>query len=51
MIANNVVAHVDAINDFVAGFAKLLKPAGLAVFEFAYAVDMIEKCEFDTIYQ
>jgi SAM-dependent methyltransferase len=50
MIANNVVAHVDAINDFVAGFAKLLKPNGVAVFEFAYAVDMIEKCEFDTIY-
>lgn len=50
IIANNVVAHVDAINDFVAGFAKLLKPAGTAVFEFAYAVDMIEKCEFDTIY-
>ena len=50
MIANNVVSHVDAINDFVAGFAKLLKPAGMAVFEFAYAVDMIEKCEFDTIY-
>jgi SAM-dependent methyltransferase len=50
MIANSVVAHVDAINDFVAGFAKLLKPAGMAVFEFAYAVDMIEKCEFDTIY-
>jgi SAM-dependent methyltransferase len=50
MIANNVVAHVDAINDFVAAFAKLLKPAGTAVFEFAYAVDMIEKCEFDTIY-
>jgi SAM-dependent methyltransferase len=50
MIANNVVAHVDAINDFMAGFAKLLKPAGIAVFECAYAVDMIEKCEFDTIY-
>jgi SAM-dependent methyltransferase len=50
MIANNVLAHVDAINDFVAGFAKLLKPAGMAVFEFAYAVDMVEKCEFDTIY-
>lgn len=50
MIANNVLAHVDAINDFVAGFARLLKPAGIAVFEFAYAVDMIESCEFDTIY-
>ncbi len=50
VIANNVVAHVDAINDFVAGFAKVLKPRGTAVFEFAYAVDMIENCEFDTIY-
>ena len=50
MIANNVVAHVDRINEFVAAFEKLLKPDGIAVFECAYAVDMIEKCEFDTIY-
>jgi SAM-dependent methyltransferase len=50
VIANNVVAHVDDINDFVAGFARLLKPTGVAVFEFAYAVDLIERCEFDTIY-
>lgn len=50
VIANNVVAHVDAVNDFVAGFARVLKPTGIAVFEFAYAVDMIESCEFDTIY-
>ena len=50
MIANNVVAHVDDINDFVDGFANLLKPTGIAVFEFAYALDMIDNCEFDTIY-
>lgn len=50
IIANNVLAHVDAINDFVAGFARLLARDGIAVFEVAYAVDMIEKCEFDTIY-
>ncbi len=50
VIANNVVAHVDDINDFVSGFARLLKPTGVAVFEFAYALDMIERCEFDTIY-
>jgi SAM-dependent methyltransferase len=50
VIANNVVAHVDDINDFVAGVSRLLKPAGSAVFEFAYALDMIEHCEFDTIY-
>ena len=50
VIANNVIAHVDDINDFVAGFARLLKPTGVAVFECAYALDMIERCEFDTIY-
>ncbi len=50
VIANNVIAHVDNINDLVAGFARLLKPAGIAICEFAYAVDMIEHCEFDTIY-
>jgi SAM-dependent methyltransferase len=50
LIANNVVAHVDDINNFVAGVARLLKPNGVAVFEFAYAVDLIEHCEFDTIY-
>lgn len=50
VIANNVVAHVDNINDFVAGFARLLKPTGVAVFEFAYALEMIQRCEFDTIY-
>jgi len=50
IVANNVVAHVNDINDFVAGFSRLLKPKGVAVFEFAYAVEMIEACEFDTIY-
>ncbi|HLT76223.1 MAG TPA: class I SAM-dependent methyltransferase [Ferrovibrio sp.] len=50
IVANNVLAHVHAINDFVAGFARLLADDGIAVFEFAYAVDMIQKCEFDTIY-
>jgi len=49
VIANNVVAHVDDINDFVAGFARVLKPTGVAVFECAYALDMIQHCEFDTI--
>lgn len=50
VIANNVVAHVDQINDFVAGIERLLKPTGIAVLEFAYALDLIENCEFDTIY-
>ena len=50
MFANNVVAHVDAINDFVGGFAVLLKDDGIARLECAYLRDLIEKCEFDTVY-
>ena len=50
MIANNVAAHVDGINDFIAGFAILLKEDGIAEFEVAYLRELIEKCEFDTIY-
>jgi SAM-dependent methyltransferase len=50
VIANNVIAHVDQINDFMGGVEAILKPQGIAVFEFAYAVDMITHCEFDTIY-
>jgi SAM-dependent methyltransferase len=50
VIASNVVAHVDEINDFLAGFAAILRPGGMAIFECAYAIDMVAKCEFDTIY-
>jgi SAM-dependent methyltransferase len=50
MIANNVVAHVDGINDFIAAFKRALKKDGIAFFEFAYGVDMIANLEFDTIY-
>jgi 2-polyprenyl-3-methyl-5-hydroxy-6-metoxy-1,4-benzoquinol methylase len=49
-IANNVLAHVDEINDFVQGFAELLKPHGVAVFEFPHLINLIEKNQFDTIY-
>ena len=34
--ANNVLAHVPDINDFVGGFAALLKPDGVATFEFPH---------------
>jgi len=50
VIANNVAAHVDQINDFIEGLAILLKEDGLARLEVAYVRDMIEKCEFDTVY-
>ena len=50
MTANNVLAHVPDINDFVAGFTKLLKPEGVATFEFPHLLKMIEQSQFDTIY-
>lgn len=50
VIANNVLAHVPDINDFIAGIAELLRPDGMAVFEVPYAIKLIERCEFDTIY-
>jgi len=48
--ANNVLAHVPDINDFVAGFAHLLKPNGVATFEFPHLMQMIQHTQFDTIY-
>lgn len=50
MAANNVLAHVPDINDFVAGFAVLLKPAGVATFEFPHLLRMVRECQFDTAY-
>ena len=48
--ANNVLAHVPDINDFVAGFAVLLKPQGVATFEFPHLQQMVQQCQFDTAY-
>jgi 2-polyprenyl-3-methyl-5-hydroxy-6-metoxy-1,4-benzoquinol methylase len=50
MVANNVLAHVPEINDFSAGFAALLKPQGVATFEFPHLMQLIEQTQFDTIY-
>lgn len=48
--ANNVLAHVPDINDFVSGFALLLKPAGVATFEFPHLLRLVADNQFDTIY-
>jgi 2-polyprenyl-3-methyl-5-hydroxy-6-metoxy-1,4-benzoquinol methylase len=48
--ANNVLAHVPDINDFLAGFARLLKPHGVATFEFPHLMRLVAECQFDTIY-
>lgn len=49
-VANNVLAHVPDINDFVAGFARLLKPQGVATFEFPHLLRLVQDSQFDTIY-
>ena len=48
--ANNVLAHVPNINDFVRGFEILLKPQGIATFEFPHLTNLILENQFDTIY-
>jgi SAM-dependent methyltransferase len=48
--ANNVLAHVPDLNGVVEGFATLLKDTGVLVVEAPYVRDLIEHCEFDTIY-
>jgi SAM-dependent methyltransferase len=48
--ANNVLAHVADTSDFVEGIKILLKETGLAVIEVPYVKDLVDKCEFDTIY-
>jgi SAM-dependent methyltransferase len=50
ILANNVLAHVADLNGLVEGIATLLKPDGLGVLEMPYLVDLIDHCEFDTIY-
>ena len=48
--ANNVLAHVPDINDFVRGFSLLLKPNGVATFEFPHVLSMVMHNQFDTAY-
>ena len=50
MVANNVMAHVPDLNDFVAGFAEALKPEGVLTIEFPHLLRLLEANQFDTIY-
>ena len=50
IVANNVLAHVPDINDFVRGFACLLKPLGVATLEFPSLMSLLDGVQFDTIY-
>lgn len=50
MTANNVLAHVPDILDFIGGFGVVLKAEGVATFEFPHLLRLIEQSQFDTIY-
>jgi len=50
IVANNVLAHVPDINDFVSGVRELLAPRGVATFEFPHLMRLVEQTQFDTIY-
>jgi hypothetical protein len=50
MIANNVLAHVPDLDDFVSGFRAALAPEGVATFEFPHLLNLIRDNQFDTIY-
>lgn len=50
IIANNVLAHVPDINDFVAGISNLLAAEGVCSFEFPHLLNLLQYHQFDTIY-
>jgi SAM-dependent methyltransferase len=50
VIGNNVLAHVPDINDFVAGLQAVLKDNGVVTMEFPHLLELIENCQFDTLY-
>ncbi len=50
LVGNNVLAHVPALNDFVAGLRILLKPRGVVTMEVPHLLRLIQEHQFDTIY-
>jgi SAM-dependent methyltransferase len=48
--ANNVLAHVPDLNDFVRGLKALLKPDGIITVEFPHLLRLMQENQFDTIY-
>lgn len=50
VLANNVLAHVPDINDFVAGLREVLAPGGTVTVEFPHLMQLVQQGQFDTIY-
>lgn len=49
-LGNNVIAHVPDLHDFIEGFRIMVKPGGVATFEFPHILQLINHGQFDTIY-
>jgi SAM-dependent methyltransferase len=50
LVANNVLAQVPDLNDFVAGMRLLLAPGGIATIEVPHLMRLLDRNQFDTIY-
>lgn len=50
LLGNNVFAHVPDLNDFAAGFVKILKAEGVLTLEFPHLLNLMRENQFDTIY-
>jgi len=50
IVANNVLAHVPDINDFVAGLAHALAKQGTITVEFPHLMELVKHRQFDTVY-
>jgi C-methyltransferase C-terminal domain/Putative zinc binding domain/Methyltransferase domain len=50
LAANNVMAHVPDLNDFVGGMEPLLAPNGVVTIEVPHLLRLVEDNQFDTIY-
>jgi SAM-dependent methyltransferase len=50
LVANNVLAHVPDLNDFVGGMERVLAERGVITIEFPHLERLIAENQFDTIY-
>ena len=50
VIANNVIAHIEDLQDLMSGIKTLIGNHGVFIFEVPYLVDLIKNLEFDTVY-
>lgn len=50
IIATNVVAHIDDLEDLAGALEMSLDASGVVIIEVPYLVDLLENLEYDTIY-